>query len=313
VQRQSSLLLSLARSIYACLLFVLGVMVPGVPAHAATPGDQAGVFVFGSVSYLFRICSTCPQPTGVLDSGNDGGFGSFGPAIVEGFGARGAGEASFASRARILGPAGAPELRADARAFPGIGTHEGFSEPGFYDFNAVATSRGSQYYVYTGATTQTYTMDYTISGFAGSTLPSPTPDDQSLIGVSGGLTLFDDGDKLGGELPMGRVVDIDRISVNGTAGEFRQSGSVSITVEPGDAYYLAAFLSAQVSIGGQGIADAGHTLAIDFTAGNTAELLPLLPSVPEPATYALMGLGLLCLALRKGWQVRGSPRRSAAV
>ena len=305
MQRHSSLLFSLARSICTWLWFVL-LMVPGVAAHAATPGDQAGVFVFGSVSYLFRICSTCPEPTGGLDSGSDGAFGSFGPAIVEGFGARGEGEASFAARARILGFEGAPELRADARAFPGIGTHEGFSEPGFYDFNALATSRGSQYYIYTGTTTQTYTMDYTISGFAGSTLASPTPEDQSLIGVSGGLTLFDDGDKLGGELPMGRVVDIDRISVNGTAGEFRQSGSVSITLDPGDAYYLAAFLSAQVSIGGQGIADAGHTLTIDFTAGNTAELLPLLPSIPEPATYALMALGLMCLALREIWQMRGN-------
>jgi hypothetical protein len=283
------------------LSIAIVLLAPNAVTRAATPGDQTGVFSSGSVTYLFRICSTCPQPTGVLDSGSSGGFGSFGPAIVAGLGARGEGDGSFAARARILGSEGVPELRADARAKPGIGTHEGFSEPGFYDFNAVALARGSQYFTYSGTTTQTYTMAYSIDGFASSTLPSPTPEDESLISVSGGVTLFDDGDKLGGELPMGRVVDIDRISVNGSAHTFRQSGSVSITLDPGDSYYLAAFLSAQVSIGGQGIADAGHTLTIDFTAGNTAQLAPLLPSVPEPATYVLMslGLGLTCLVLRR--------------
>jgi hypothetical protein len=81
------------------------------------------------------------------------------------------------------------------------------------------------------------------------------------------VALFDDGDKLGGELPLGRVVDIDRISVNGSAHDFRESGSVSITLDPGDVYYLSASLTAQVAVGGQGIADAGQTLTIAFTEG----------------------------------------------
>ena len=276
----------------------------GAASQAATPGDQAGVFTSGSVRYLFRICSTCPQPTGVLDSQSDGAFGSLGPAIVSGFGARGEGEASFAGRARILGTEGLPELRADARATPGIGEHEGFSEPGFYDFNALAASRAAQYFTYTGDTPQTYTMTYTLSGFAGSTLASPTIDDEALISVGAVVTLFDDGDKLGGELPMGHVVDIDRISVNGSAHDFRQSGSVSITLEPGDSYYLNAALTAQVAIGGQGIADAGQTLTIAFTEGDTSQLDVLL-AVPEPASYALMGVGLMvtCLMLRRNRRI----------
>lgn len=280
------------------------VLLPGSPARAATPGDQAGVFASGSVRYLFRICSTCPEPTGTLDSQSDGAFGSLGPAIAEGFGARGEGEASFAARARMLGTAGLPELRADARATPGIGTHEGFSEPGFYDFNAVATSRAAQYYTYTGDTTQTYTMTYSVSGFAGSTLDNPTPEDEQLISVGAVVTLFDDGDKLGGELPLGHVVDIDRISVNGSAHTFRESGSVSITLDPGDTYYLAASLSAQVSIGGQGIADAGQTLTIAFTEGDTSQLDVLL-AVPEPSTYALLSVGFafICLMVRRSGRV----------
>lgn len=266
---------------------------------ARAEGEQAGVFASGSVRYLFRICSTCPEPTGVLDSGSDGRLGSNGPAIVGGLGARGDGEATFAARALISSPDAVPELRADARAFPGIGTHEGFSETGIYDFNAVALATGRQYYTYIGDTTQTYTMTYTVSGFAGSTLPSPTPEDESLIGVSSVVSLFDD--QQTGELPLGNVVDIDRISVNGSAHTFRQSGSVSITVDPGDAYYLVASLSAQVSIGGQGIADAGQTLTIAFTAGDTTQLVPLLSPVPEPATYAQLGVGLtlICLMLRR--------------
>jgi len=93
---------------------------------------------------------------------------------------------------------------------------------------------------------------------SGSTLASPTADDEGLISVSVAVTLFDG--KVSGELPLGHVVDIDRISVNGSAHDFRQSDSVSITLDPGDSYYLNAALTAQVAIGGQGIADAGETL-----------------------------------------------------
>ena len=50
-----------AHRVVAVALFTL-MLVPGIAARAQTPGDQAGVFAFGSVNYLFRICSTCPSP-----------------------------------------------------------------------------------------------------------------------------------------------------------------------------------------------------------------------------------------------------------
>lgn len=279
------------QTMHALVLTASALLTSGA-AVAQTPGDQAGVFANGSVSYLFRICSTCPQPTGVLDSQSAGGFGSTGPAVVDGLGVRGTAVGSFSARARTLGPTAVPELKADARATPGVGPHPGFSEDGVYDLNALAIATGRQYYTYTGSTTQTFTMSYSLSGFASSTLPNPTPADESLIGIAAVISLFDDGDKLGGELPLGRVVDIDRVNVNGSAGTFRQSGSVSITLDPGDAYYLVASLSAQVSIGGQGIADAGQTLTIAFTEGDTSQLGALLSPVPEPTSPALLGLGL---------------------
>jgi hypothetical protein len=218
--------------------------------------------------------------------------------VVNGLGARGTAEGSFSASARTLGPTAVPELKADARATPGIGPHPGFSQDGVYDINALAVATGRQYYSYTGSTTQTYTMSYSLSGFASSTLPSPTPADESLISIAAVISLFDDGDKLGGELPLGRVVDIDRVNVNGSARTFRQSGSVSITLDPGDAYYLVASLSAQISIGGQGIADAGQTLTFAFTEGDTTQLGALLSPVPAPASPALLGLGLALTLLR---------------
>lgn len=271
---------------------------PVFAANAQTPGDQAGAFASGSVRYLFRVCSTCPSPTGVLDSQSSGALGSSGPAVVAGLGAGGTGQGSFAARSRLIGPQAVPELRADARATPGVGPHEGFSEDGIYDFNAVAIATARQYYRYTGNTTQTFTMSYSLTGFADSAVPNPTPQDNSLVGVGAVISLFDDGDKLGGELPLGRVVDIDRVNVDGSAGSFRQSGSVSITLDPGEAYYLTASLSSQISIGGSGIADAGNTLSLAFTAGDTAQLTPLLAAVPEPSSYALFGSGLMLAWLK---------------
>jgi len=289
-----------AHRAFAVGLFAL-MLVPGIAARAQTPGDQAGVFAVGSVTSLFHSCDTCPEPREILAAQSTGGFGSHGPAVVGGFGARGEGDGSFSGRARILGPNSMPELRADARATPGIGTHPDFSETGFYFFNVPALVRAAQYYTYTGDTTQTYTMSYSVSGFADSTLDNPTPADEAAISVTAVVSLFDDGPKLGGERPMGNQVAIDRIPpVDGSTHDFRFSGSVSITLDPGDSYYLVAALTAQVSFGGQGIADAGQTLTFAFTAGDTSQLVALLP-VPEPSTYALMGLGLMltCLMLRR--------------
>jgi hypothetical protein len=113
---------------------------------------------------------------------------------------------------------------------------------------------------------ETYTINYVIKGQA----LGATPEDESLITVSGGLTLFDDGDKLGGELPMEHVVDSSQKSFRGSAHSFLDGGMVSIAVDPGDSFYLSAFLSAGVAARADGVADVGHTFTTSFTAGDTS-------------------------------------------
>jgi hypothetical protein len=262
--------------------------------RAATPGDQAGVFADGSIRSLFLICSTCTPASETDDQQHAGGFGNNGPAIVGGFDQRGTGTASYDARAIILGPNVLPELKADASAAPGIGTHPGFSGTGAYFFTSSADTNARQYYTYHGLTPETYTISYVLKGQA----LGATPEDEPLITVSGGVTLFDDGDKLGGELPMGHVVDSSQKSFSGSAHSFLDGGTVSITVDPGHSFYLSAFLSAGVAAQADGIADAGHTFTTSFTAGDTSLLTGLLPTspVPEPSTYGMLALGLSLVA-----------------
>ena len=280
-------------------------LMPGSGIRAQTPGDQAGVFADGNIRYSFLPCFSlsCKATSDNIVTQSKGSLGSRGPEIVDGFAALGTGTASFDGRALISGAASVPQLNASASALPGTGTHAGYAGEGTYFFASSASATGSQYYRYTGAAAELYTMRYTVSGFAGYRAGS----NPALVQVSGGLSLFDDGDKLGGELPFGGQVDISQLNFNGTAQNFRESASVSITLNPGDSYYMVGFLAANVGLFGDGTANASHTLEIEFTAGNTALLVPMLQAVPEPSGYALMALGLLLtgLAARR----RQLPRR----
>ena len=280
-------------------------LMPGSGIGAQTPGDQAGVFAFGNIRYSFFPCFSlsCDAASDNSATQSKGSLGSRGPEIVDGFDARGTGNGSFSGRALISGAAAVLQLSASAGALPGTGMHVGYSAEGAYFFASSASATGRQYYTYTGAAPELYTMRYTLSGFAGYRAGT----NPGLVQVSGGLSLFDDGDKLGGELPFGGQVDISQLHFNGTAQNFRQSASVSITLNPGDSYYMVGFLAANVGLMGDGTADASHTLNVEFTAGNTALLVPLLQAVPEPSGPALMALGLLLtgLAVRR----RRLPRR----
>lgn len=278
---------------------VLGALWPVSASLASSGGDQKGVFADGNIAYAFLPCFSlaCDGAFGDDFTQSVGGLGSAGPVIVDGFVGRGTGTASVDARALIAPKDALPTLTARAEANPGTGTHPGFCCEGAYFFASTASAQARQYYTYTGTTTQTFTMRYTLSGFLSSSLPSPTEADNALIQGSGGLSIFDDHDN-SIELPFGNLVDISQVSANGAAHSFLESGSVSITLEsPGDSYYLLAFVAANVGLLGDGVADMSHTLSVEFTAGDTSQLIPGLLAVPEPPAYALMALGLLATGL----------------
>jgi hypothetical protein len=248
----------------------------------------------------------------LLSQEEAGGFGDAGPAIVGDSVARGTGTATYAARAALLGADLLPELSAIATATPGVGPHPGFSEDGAYFFTSSTTAHVDQYYTYDGSAPETYTVSYVINGSISDALPQDDP----FVTVSGGLTIFDDGDKLGGELPKGHEVDHSDKLFKGPPHDFHEGGSVSITLDPGRSFYLSSFLSATVTGEAQGIANAGDTLTATFTAGDTSLLmaeLPLpAPAVPELSTYVMCAAGFALLAFirhRSQSAARGSERQ----
>lgn len=273
--------------------FILFLYLSSHEAMAAIAGDQAGVFVDGSIRSLFLICNTCTPASEVDDRQNVGRFGDNGPAIVDGFDSRGTATTSYSARAIIFGADLLPQLKAVASENPGVGTHDGFSGTGAYFLPTSADAKAIQYYTYHGSVPATYTISYVIDG----DVQSDTTQDAPLVSVSGGMALFDDGDKLGGELPMGHLVDISQKTFDGSTHSFRDGGMLAINVDPGHSFYLSAFLSAGVTGLAGGFADVGHTFNASFTGGDTSLLTGLLPAspVPIPPTLGMIVLGLTIL------------------
>ena len=270
------------RGTWLIIAVVVGAWLPAL-AEGQTAGDQAGAFASGNVRHAYLPCFSlsCDAAFGGPDRQSQSALGSPGPAIVGSLVVLGSGRSSDDARALITGPLAVPDLADKASVELGVGAHAGFPSDGAYFFAADGLACGRQYFTYTGPAAQLYTMCCALSGFAASAADIREPADQALIQVSGGLSLFDDVDKLGGELPMGQLVDIDQRNFNGAVNTFRDSGSVSIMLNPGQSY-LAAFLAANVGLFGHGMADASHSLTIDFLAGDTGQLVAALPAVPEP-------------------------------
>ena len=291
---------------------VCGFLASGAAAAVLIPGDQAGTFAEGSITSRFIICSTCSPASDRLVPQEAGGLRNNGPAIV-GDGVRiGTATADYEARAIIFGPTFLPELAAEASSNPGIGTHEGFEGEGAYFFTAVATAHADQYFTYIGRTPSTYTISF---DFRGDALGAHA-EDEPFVTVSGTIALFDDRDR-NGEFPKGHEVDEFQKTVDGAARSFDIGGSVSITVNRGDSFYLSTFLDATVTSEAQGIADARHTFTTSFTAGDTSLLVAKLQdsviptsAVPEPSTWVLMIVGFGAVA---GFAARRRPWSSPEI
>jgi hypothetical protein len=92
------------------------------------------------------------------------------------------------------------------------------------------------------------------------------------------------------------------------AGAFLyDTGSTTVTVHhwvnPGDEFFVGAFLDANVNSGIT--VDSSHTLRLAFNDFTQLESVDVPIHVPEPETFALMGLGLFGLAATRNRKQRG--------
>jgi PEP-CTERM motif len=292
-----------------------GLLASGAASAVLIPGDQAGAFAEGSINSRFIVCSTCSPASDLFGPQDKGGIGNNGPVIVGDAVRIGTGAADYEARAIIFGPTFLPELTAEASATPGIGPHAGFSADGAYFFTAAASAHADQYFTYIGRTPSTYTIGFS---FRGDALGAHAEDDP-FVTVSGTIALFDDRDR-SGEFPKGHEVDEFQKAVDGTDRSFDIGGSVSITVNRGDSFYLSTFLDATVTGEAEGIADARHTFTTSFTGGDTSLLVAKLgdsviptAAVPEPSTWVLMILGFGAVAGLAGRRrLRATPGISRA-
>lgn len=287
--------LEFAHALRRCGAMLLLPMLLCGPAAAQTAIETVGVTAGGTITYVFRICSTCDTPSDTVADEFKHRPGSRGPVIVSQHVNLGTAVADAYARALIVGSDAVPQLSAKASATPGIGLHAGFIGQGAYLPGATAFALAVQHYQYTGGTVQEYVLGYSLKGFA---MSEGNPPIEADVQVNGGLSIHD-GKEPNLELPLGGLVDISQRSVNGSAHSFNENGAVAITLNPGESFYLSSFLSANVSQGGWGMADASHTLDVAFTAGDTSQLVPLLTPVPEPTTWALWLLGLAGAGMRR--------------
>jgi len=259
---------------------------------AAAADPYSGAKVDANARYYALVCGTCSIDTAVVYSGVDGGPG----ALSAGLDAAGAGWVLNGSAA-LTGPNSLPQLGGFAFADIVIDP----SIPKTYFYKAALTAQGTQKYDYSGATPQTYQIDYTLDG----SFTLGSADAVSLMSVLGGLTVYGSNYNPFGEFRgtvLGSMFSNDHASLAGTE-PFALAGSVSFTVNPGDSFYVWSLLDVYADSSHQviGNVDAAHTLALQFSAGDTSLLSASVSAVPENTSLSLFagGLGLVLLAARR--------------
>lgn len=257
-------------------------------AQAADP--YAGVSASADARYYALVCGTCNVDTGQVFLGSNGGTGA-GSAFVEGAGAGWA----VTARGDLTGPVSLPDL--GAYAFADIVVDP--SIPKTYFYKSAANVAAVQRYDYSGSVAATYTLQYTLEG----TFFLAGNDAASLMFATGGFTVYGSNYNPVGEFQgtvLGFDYDTERPSLAGST-PFGHSASVSFTLNPGDAFYVVARLTAYADSSHQvvGTVDALNTLALNFTGGDTTLLVPSVVPEPAPATSLALGLGLLLFAVRR--------------
>jgi hypothetical protein len=281
------------RSQLARAALALGASVCAAASAAATD-PFAGVSLSTSASHVTIVCTTCPTPRTTDDSTRRGGPGS--TAALYSAGDVGWGVAANAA----FGADGLPALGAFtvAEVVPlSLGAN-------LYD--AFATTKGIQRFDYSGTTPSTYTISFAIEG----RFTLGTADAGSPMQISGGFTVFGSDFNPNNEIP-GTVLGSKFVSQNarnGGVSQFNLPGSFSFSVNPGASFYVQAAMTAvsvtNIAHQTSGTVDALHTLAGQFTAGDTSLLTAAITAVPEAPALPLWAAGLLAMA----WQLRRRQR-----
>jgi hypothetical protein len=275
----------------------LGIALVAPVAAFAVPGDQVGIGAFGNADVIFMCGSNnCDPAGGNLSTQQDSAASG---SVEVAYGSIGSnGGAEFAARASSGGALELPVLQALARTQHARGPHPGYSTEGFYDYNSSAIANAVQYFTYTGAVAATYEFTFHADGVVAGILAS----------IDAFAGIFDVDNTLGGELPLGAALVMDRLmyaGIEGSTTPFDDEFTLSLTLEPGQDFYLSTALSANVGRGLQqsGLADAYNTFSAALTQGDAA-LLRVGPAVVpngviEPAPLWLLATAALGFVLSR--------------
>jgi hypothetical protein len=267
---------------YESLLFALIGSIAGV---APLRGDTFwGATADGNARQFEITCDTCPNPVTELSNLSNGGFGS----VTAGVEFSQSTQASYSAVAALNGPNALPTLHALASGDVTV------VAPSTFFFAATADARGTQLYTYSGTSPSEYTLEYNVDGAISGGL---------LSEIAGGFTVFGKDFDPGQEIQPVLGFTFDHANGNGTELPVHLTGDVTFIVNPGDQFFVQATLESIVdSRSGQlpAVADASHTLGMQFTEGDTSLLTPAAEAVadaPESLTMSLLGIGLACVGL----------------
>lgn len=285
------------RRLLACFLLALSLPMPSLAAQpgTSTSGYAWGDFVIG--------CTTCPHFPLTMDGQPDQFSQSAGPTAVSYAGGPVpdpllsdyslAGGATYAGFARFEGPLATPRMgaRASTDNEPVVILAQPNVPVGIDLYSASVDARTFMRYQYLGSNSASFTFHFGVDG--------QVSNDQSGVFASAAIYATDATGFETGLLDFGHA-DFAGTGVSSPLTPFAGSFSVSVTVAPGDSFWLLASLSVAAnhtySSADVGV-DAYNTLRVTGIDGDTQWLQ--VAAVPEPGTWVLISLGLLVLARRR--------------